>query len=65
MLAVASEYKNRTNFSFKFVSKEDVLIEIKGLDASKPIQESDNSSKIVKANENFFAKQFVFILTNH
>ena len=31
ILAIASEYKNRANFSFNFVSKEDVLTEIKVL----------------------------------
>ena len=29
ILTIASEYKNRANFSFNFVSKEDVLTEIK------------------------------------
>ena len=65
ILAIASEYKNRANFFFNFVSKEHVLTEIKVLDVSKAILESDILVKIVKANENFFAKQFVFILTNH
>ena len=35
ILAIASEYKNRANFSLNFVSKEDVLTEIKMLDVSK------------------------------
>ena len=35
------------------------------LDVSKAIQESDIPGKIIKANENFFVKKFVFILTNH
>ena len=54
--AISSEYKNRANFSFKFVSKEDVLTEIKVLDFSKAIQESDIVVKIIKANDNFFAE---------
>ena len=37
ILAIASEYKNRANFSFSFVSKEDVLTEVKVLDVSKAI----------------------------
>ena len=37
ILAIASEYKNRANFSLNFVSKEDVLTEIKMLDVSKAI----------------------------
>ena len=37
MLAIAWKFKNRTNFFFNFVSKEDVLTEIKMLDVSKPI----------------------------
>ena len=65
ILELTSEYKNRANFTFNFVSKEDVLTEIKVLDVSKAIQESDIPGKIIKANENFFVKKFVFILTNH
>ena len=60
ILAVASEYKSRANFSFSFVSKEDVLTEIKMLDVSKTIQESDIPVKIIKANENFFAEAICF-----
>ena len=60
ILAIASEYKNRANFSFNFVSKEDVLREIKMLDVSKAIQESDIPVKIIKANENFFAEAICF-----
>ena len=61
ILAIASEYKNRAKFQFYFK----VLTEVKVLDFSKAIQESDIPGKVIKANENFFAKQFVFILTNH
>ena len=60
ILAIASEYKNRVKFSFNFVSKEDVLTEIKMLDVSKAIQESDIPVKIIKANEDFFAICFYF-----
>ena len=60
ILAIASEYKNRANFSFNFVSKKDVLREIKMLDVSKAIQESDIPVKIIKANENFFAEAICF-----
>ena len=60
ILAIASEYKNRANFSFNFVSKEDVLAEIKVLDISKAIQESDIPIKIIKAKENFFGHLFLF-----
>ena len=56
ILAIASEYKNRPNFSSNFVSKEDVLTEIKVLDVLKTIQESDIPVKIIKANENFFVE---------
>ena len=55
-----SEYKNRANFSFNFVSKEDVLTEIKMLDVLKAIQESEILVKIIKANENFFAELICF-----
>ena len=60
ILAITSEYKNRANFSFNFVSKEDVLTEIKVLDVSKAIQESDIPVKIITANENFFAEAICF-----
>ena len=61
ILTIASEYKNRANFSFSFVSKEDVLTERKVLEVSKAIHESDISVKIIKANENFFGKvMFLF-----
>ena len=65
ILAIASEYKNRANFSFNFVSKEDVLTEIKVLDVSKAIQESDIPVKIIRQMRISLLKQFVFILTNH
>ena len=60
ILAIASEYKNRASFFFNFVSKEYVLTEIKMLDVSKAIQESDIPVKIIKANENFFAETICF-----
>ena len=60
VLAIASEYKNSAKFSFNFVSKEDVLTEIKMLDVSKAIQESDIPVKIIKVNENFFAEAICF-----
>ena len=60
ILELTSEYKNRANFTFNFVSKEDVLTEIKVLDVSKAIQESDIPVKIIKANENFFAEAIWF-----
>ena len=40
ILKIASEYKNRTNFPFNFVSNEDVLTEIKVLDVPGAIQEN-------------------------
>ena len=60
ILAIASEYKNRANFSFNFVSKEDFLTEIIVLDVSKAIQESDIPVKTINANENFFAEVICF-----
>ena len=60
ILAITSEYKSKANSSFNFVFKEDVLTEIKVLDVSKAIQESDIPVKIIKANENFFAKAICF-----
>ena len=40
ILKIASEYKNRTNFPFNFVSNEDVFTEIKVLDVPGAIQEN-------------------------
>ena len=60
ILAIASEYKNRANFSFNFVSKEDVLTEIKMLDIWKVIHKSDIPVKIIKGNGNFFAEAICF-----
>ena len=60
ILAIASEYKNRARFSFNFVSKEDVLTEIKVLDVSKATQESDIPVKIIKVHENFFVEAICF-----
>ena len=62
ILATASEYKNRTNFSFNFVSKEDVLTEIKVLDVSKAIQESDIPVKIIKIFKLIVSKELKWIL---
>ena len=56
ILAMASEYKKRAKFSFNFVSKEDVLTEIKMLDVSKAIQEIDIPVKVIEADENFFGE---------
>ena len=47
ILATASEYKNRENFSFNFEDKEDVLTERKMMDFSKAIQEGDILVKII------------------
>ena len=61
ILAIASEYKNRANFFFNFVSKDDVLTETKVLDLSKAIQESDILVvEIIKTNEDFFAEIICF-----
>ena len=60
ILAIASEYKNRANFSFNFVSKEDFVTEIKVLYVSKAIQESDIPVKTINAKENFFAEAICF-----
>ena len=60
ILAIASEVKNKANFSFNFVSKEDVLTEIKMLDIWKAIHKSDILVKIIKGNGNFFAEAICF-----
>ena len=59
-LVIASEYKNRANFPFNSVSKEDVLTEIKMLDVSKAIQECDIPVKTIEANENLFTEAICF-----
>ena len=60
ILAIVSEYKNRVNFSFNFVSEKDILTEMKKLDVSKAIQGSGIPVKIIKANENFFPEAICF-----
>ena len=56
ILTITSEHENTPKFSFNFASKEHVLEEIKMLDSSKAIQESDNPVKLIKENSNFFAE---------
>ena len=60
-LVIASEYKNRANFSFNFVSNEDVLTEIKVLDVSKGLQERDIPVKIIKAYKNLLCRSNLFL----
>ena len=62
ILAIASEYKNRENFSFNFVSKKDVLTEIKVLGVSKAFQESDIPVKIIKIVQVIVSKEQKWIL---
>ena len=52
ILAIASKYKTRANFSFSFIFKEDARTEIKVLDISKAIQESGIPVKVINTNEN-------------
>ena len=60
ILSIASEYENRANFSFNFVSKQEVLAETKVLGVPKTIQESEIPVKIIEANEYFFAEAIRF-----
>ena len=54
-------YKNiEQTFLSIFVSKEDVLTEIKVLYVSKAIQENDIPVESIKENENFFAEAICF-----
>ena len=46
--------------SFSFVFRKDVFAEIKMLNVSKAIQESDILVKIIKRNESFFTKAILF-----
>ena len=48
ILAIASKYKTRANFSFSFI----FLTEIKVLDISQTIQESGIPVKVIDTNEN-------------
>ena len=52
ILAMASKYKNRANFPFLVVSKEDVFAEIKVLDLSNAIQKSGILFNLNKSLEN-------------
>ena len=61
ILVVTSKHKNRANFSFRFVSKEDVLAEIKVLDVSKAIQKSHIPVKIIKRHIRIFCRSNLFL----
>ena len=63
ILELTSEYKNRANFTFNFVSKEDVLTEIKVLDVSKAIHHSFRL-KLLRQMKISLQKQFDFPLIN-
>ena len=65
ILAITSEYENRENFSFNFVSKEDVLKEIQMLDVSKPFRKVTFRLKLLRQTGISLQNQFAFILTNH
>ena len=52
--------KELYNFLANVVKNLNFLTEIKALDVSKLIQESDILVKIIKANENFFAEGIYF-----
>ena len=65
ILAITSEYENRENFSFNFVSKEDVLKEIQMLDVSKPFRKVTFRLKLLRQMGISLQNQFAFILTNH
>ena len=56
IFAVASEYENKANFSFNFISKEDVVAEIKVLDATETIHKNHIPVKIIKTNNISFAE---------
>ena len=62
ILAIASQYENRANLSFNFVSKKGVLTEIKALDISKFIQEIDIPVHIIKTNDNFFEEAICYYI---
>ena len=57
---VTSEYQNTAKCSLNFVFKEDDLSEVKVLDVSKTIQESDIPVKFIMAKDNFFAEAICF-----
>ena len=60
ILAIAWENKNRANFSFNFIFKEDAPAEIKALDFSKTIQENGIPIKITETNDNIFAEAICY-----
>ena len=50
--------KNKTQFSFTVVEHDDILKKVKKLNTSKASQQSDIPTKILRENDEFFAKFF-------
>ena len=50
--------KNQTQFSFTVVEYDDILKKVKKLNTSKASQQSDIPTKILRENDEFFAKFF-------
>ena len=50
--------KNKTQFSFTVVEYDDILKKVKKLNTSKTSQQSDIPTKVLRENDEFFAKFF-------
>ena len=54
-MAIKRKIKSGPVFTFNHITKEEVINEIKNLDASKSSQEDDIPTKIIKENSNIFS----------
>ena len=54
VLTVLDKYKNNSIFIFSYVTKEDVLKEVRNLDTTKSSQDTDIPTKIIKQNSDIF-----------
>ena len=55
ILAIKRRIKSDPVFTFNYITKEDVIKEIKNLNASKASQEDDIPTKIIKENSDIFS----------
>ena len=59
IIAIKENFNSSTTFNFLFVDKEDILKEIKHLNANKATQNTDIPTKLIKENSDIFA-DFIF-----
>ena len=63
IIATKENCTSKSNFTFSFVEKVDILKEIKMLQSNKATQNTDIPTKLLKGNADIFA-EFIFINLN-